>query len=176
MGIFALHTLFCRCLHVFLRFLQPVKSALAERMQNRNLPPGTGFAMSLCGGIAIGIVFWGAAEPIYHFSSPPGSLPLEPFSAPSAKWSMTITFLHWTFSPYSLYVVCAIPIGLAFYNHGQPFTVSSGLYFLMGEKCHGWFWKTGGLSLSLLHCMRCYCLFRLGIGPGQQRTQFSFRP
>ena len=112
------------------------------------------FAMSLCAGIAIGIVFWGPAEPIYHFASPPGSLPLEPFSAASAKWAMTITFLHWTFSPYSLYVVCAIPIGLAFYNHGQPFTVSSGLYFLFGNRCHGWMGKV----------IDCFCLFSIACG------------
>ncbi|MCG8615143.1 MAG: BCCT family transporter [Desulfobacterales bacterium] len=130
------------------------------------------FAMSLCGGIAIGIVFWGAAEPIYHFASPPGSLGMEAFSAESAKWSMTITFLHWTFSPYSLYVVCAIPIGLAFYNHGQPFAVSSGLYFLMGDKCHGWFGKL--VDCLCLFSIACGVTVSLGWGLAQVGSGISF--
>lgn len=130
------------------------------------------FAMSLCGGIAIGIVFWGASEPIYHFASPPGSLPLEPFSAASAKWAMTITFLHWTISPYSLYVVCAIPIALAFHNHGQPFTVSSGLYFLMGDRCHGWFGKM--IDCLCLFSIACGVTVSLGWGLAQVSSGLSF--
>lgn len=95
------------------------------------------FAMSLTAGIAIGIVFWGAAEPIYHFSSPPASSGMAPFSEESALFAISTVFLHWAFHPYALYVVCAIPMGLAYYNHKQPFAVSSSLYFLMGDKCQG---------------------------------------
>lgn len=130
------------------------------------------FAMSLCAGIAIGIVFWGAAEPIYHFASPPGSLPLEPFSAASAKWAMTTTFLHWTFSPYSLYVICAIPIGLAFYNHDQPFTVSSGLFFLFGDKCHGGLGKL--IDCLCLFSIACGVTVSLGWGLAQVSSGISF--
>ena len=92
------------------------------------------FAISLCAGIGIGIVFWGVSEPMYHLSSPPASLGLKAFGTDSAIFALSTCFLHWTFSPYSLYVICAIPIGLAVYNYKRPFTVSSSLYFLIGDK------------------------------------------
>ena len=99
------------------------------------------FAMSLCAGIGIGIVFWGVAEPIYHVSSPPGTLGLEPFSTEASVFAITTCYLHWTFTPYALYVICAIPIGLAVYNHNQPFMVSSALYFILGDRTKGWIAK-----------------------------------
>jgi choline/carnitine/betaine transport len=95
------------------------------------------FAMSLCAGIGTGIVFWGAAEPILHLAKPPASLGLEPFGADAAMFSISTVFLHWTFIPYAMYILCAIPIALAYYNYNQPLMVSSGLYFLVGDKCQG---------------------------------------
>ncbi len=95
------------------------------------------FAMSLCAGIGTGIVFWGAAEPILHLVSPPSSMGLEPLSPEAAMFSISTVFLHWTFTPYALYILCALPIALAYYNHKQPLMVSSGLYFIVGDKCQG---------------------------------------
>jgi glycine betaine transporter len=100
------------------------------------------FAMSLTAGIGFGLVFFAVAEPIYHFASPPASLGIEAFSETAALFSMSAVFLHWSFTPYALYAIIAIPIALAYYNHNQPFAVSSSLYFIMGEKCHGGLGKT----------------------------------
>lgn len=36
------------------------------------------FAISLTAGIGVGILFWGLAEPITHFSSPPKELGITP--------------------------------------------------------------------------------------------------
>ena len=95
------------------------------------------FAMSLTAGIGFGLVFFAVAEPIYHFASPPATLGIEAFSEAAALFSMSAVFLHWSFSPYALYAIIAIPIALAYYNYNQPFAVSSSLYFIMGDKCHG---------------------------------------
>lgn len=111
------------------------------RFGGKNAKPEFGtwnwFAMSLCAGIGTGIVFWGVAEPITHFAAPPASLGIEPFSEPAALFSMSRAYLHWTISPYAMYVICAIPIALAYYNYKQPLTVSSSLYFLIGDRCRG---------------------------------------
>lgn len=95
------------------------------------------FAISLCAGIGTGIVFWGAAEPIIHFSSPPESLGIAPFSTEAAYFAMSTVYLHWSFTPYALYILIGIPIALAYHNYNQPLLVSSSLYFLIGEKCQG---------------------------------------
>ncbi|AET69841.1 choline-glycine betaine transporter [Desulfosporosinus orientis DSM 765] len=95
------------------------------------------FAISICAGIGTGIVFWGVAEPMMHFATPPASLGIQPFSAQAALFAMSTVNLHWTITPYAMYVICAIPIALAYYNYKQPLTVSSSLYFLIGDKCQG---------------------------------------
>ncbi|MGN0962442.1 MAG: BCCT family transporter, partial [Clostridia bacterium] len=115
------------------------------------------FAMSLCGGIAIGIVFWGVAEPIIHLSSP--ALGIEPYSGEAVMFSISTCYLHWSITPYALYNLATIPIALAVYNYHQKLSISSGLYFLMGEKCHGGIGKfvdaislfalVGGIATSL---------------------------
>ncbi|WP_269758447.1 BCCT family transporter [Thalassobacillus sp. C254] len=42
------------------------------------------FAISLTAGIGVGILFWGLAEPITHFSDPPQVLGIEPFTEEAA--------------------------------------------------------------------------------------------
>jgi len=99
------------------------------------------FAMSLAAGIGTGIVFWGVAEPVTHLAFPPEGAGLEPYSAAAAYLAIAVVFLHWTITPYFLYDIFTIPVALAFYNYNQPFRVSSALYFLIGDKCHGWIGK-----------------------------------
>lgn len=95
------------------------------------------FAISLTAGIATGILFWGIAEPITHFMSPPDVLGLEPGSEAAAMFSMTQTFIHWTYIPYAMYAICGVGIAFATYNMKQPYHVSSILYPLFGEKTQG---------------------------------------
>jgi choline/carnitine/betaine transport len=107
------------------------------------------FTMSLCGGIAIGIVFWGVAEPLTYFAQPP--LGIEGFSSESAIFAVSQTFFHWSFVPYSFYAICTIPVALAVYNKNRKFSISSGLYFIMGERCEGFIGKiVDGLALLAL--------------------------
>jgi len=112
------------------------------------------FAMCLCGGIAIGIVFWGVAEPILHISAPPETLGIKPNSAEAVLFSISTSFLHWTFTPYAIYAIATIPIALAVYNYAQPMTISSSLYFLIGDKCRGNFGKI----------IDAICLFSIAAG------------
>ncbi len=92
------------------------------------------FAMILCGGMGVGIVLWGAAEPIYNLAAPPAVVGVEPMSEEGAVWAMGHCFLHWGFTPYALYTIFGLAIALAHYNYGQPLRVSSGLHFIWGKN------------------------------------------
>lgn len=92
------------------------------------------WAISLCAGIGTGIVFWGAVEPLLHTMSPPAAMGLEPGSNEAMIWAMRTSFLHWTLTPYAIYVVAGLVIGYAYYNLGKPYAVSSGLSLLRGGK------------------------------------------
>ena len=97
------------------------------------------FAMTLCAGIAIGVVFWGAAEPVMQFMNPPKSLGIVPFSEEAARFSLAQIFLEWTLTPYAMYTVCGISCAYAFYNMKAPRTISSAFIPIFGERMKG-FW------------------------------------
>ncbi|MGM0584470.1 MAG: BCCT family transporter [Pseudomonadota bacterium] len=64
-------------------------------------------AMLFAGGMGAGLLFWGVAEPVSHFASPPGG----PGGTPqAAREAMVITNLHWGLHAWSIYGVCALVI------------------------------------------------------------------
>ncbi|MGM0509438.1 MAG: BCCT family transporter, partial [Fusobacteriota bacterium] len=83
------------------------------------------FAITLCTTIAAGILFWGTAEPMWHFAYPPESLGIEPKSLEAARFAMETMYLHWTFIPYAIYTVPTIVFGFAYYNMKRSFSVGS---------------------------------------------------
>ena len=50
------------------------------------------FAMLFSAGMGIGLMFWGVAEPVMHYVSPPVG---TAESIESAKMAMNIVFFHW---------------------------------------------------------------------------------
>ncbi len=97
------------------------------------------FAISLCAGIATGIVFWGIAEPLYHLmdSGVFETLGITPKSEEAAMFSMVTTYIHWTFIPYAMYAICGLGIAYGAYNMNLPYRVSSTLYPLAGRHIEG---------------------------------------
>ncbi|WNC72742.1 BCCT family transporter [Thalassotalea psychrophila] len=95
------------------------------------------FSITLCTTLAVGVLFWATAEPIFHLNIPPSSSGLIPGSPQAALFSMSAMFLHWSFTPYAIYTVPALVFALAFYNLKLPFSISSSLYPVMGTKVIG---------------------------------------
>ncbi|MDR9800821.1 BCCT family transporter [Bacillus paralicheniformis] len=54
----------------------------------------TWFAMLFSAGMGIGIIFWGAAEPLVHFSAPPRA---EPETVEAATKALRYSVFHWGF-------------------------------------------------------------------------------
>lgn len=97
----------------------------------------TWFAISLTAGIGVGILFWGLAEPITHFSSPPEALGIEPGTEEAALFAISTSLNHWTLAPYAIYVLSGIAVAFAHYNLYLPYTISSTLYPLIGKRAFG---------------------------------------
>ena len=92
------------------------------------------FAMLFSAGMGIGIMFFGVAEPIMHFSSPaigPGG------TTAAAKESLSITFFHWGFHAWSIYALVGLVLAYFSYRHHLPLTLRSALYPLIGKKIYG---------------------------------------
>ena len=95
------------------------------------------FSIALCTTVAVGILFWATAEPLYQYQAPPQSLRIAPESQGARVFAMSTLIHHWTLLPYSMYAVPAVLFALAFYNLGQPFRLSSCLYPLLGKFSRG---------------------------------------
>ncbi|GED21526.1 BCCT family transporter [Halomonas halmophila] len=90
------------------------------------------FSITLCTTLAVGVLFWTTAEPLYHFMGPPSSSGLEAGSSDAMTFAMSTMFLHWSFTPYAIYAVPALIFALAFYNLRLRFSISSMLEPLFG--------------------------------------------
>lgn len=97
------------------------------------LSRGRWFSITLCTTIAIGILFWATAEPLYHLHQPPAGAGVLPNTPEAARFALSTMFLHWTFTPYSLYSLTALLFALVYYNQRQPFSLGSLLYPLLGR-------------------------------------------
>ncbi len=93
-------------------------------------------AMLFSAGIGIGLIYWGVAEPMYHFFSPPRA---EPESLEAAREAMAITFLHWGFHGWAVYAVVALSLAYFHFRLGLPLSIRSALYPLIGDRIYG-FW------------------------------------
>lgn len=91
-------------------------------------------AMLFSAGMGIGLLFYGVAEPVFHFTDSPL---VESGTAEAARLAMDITFLHWGLHPWGIY--CLVGLSLAFFsfNKGLPLSIRSIFYPLFGERIHG---------------------------------------
>ena len=92
------------------------------------------FGMLFSAGIGIGLLYWGTAEPLYHFMSPPMG---QAETVEAAKQAMSISFLHWGVHAWALYCVVALSLAYFHYRRGLPLSIRSVLYPLIGQKIYG---------------------------------------
>lgn len=92
-------------------------------------------AMLFAGGMGSGLLFWGVAEPVTHFSTPPSM----PGGTPeAAREAMVITNLHWGFHAWSIYAVCAMVIAYFTFRLNRPSMISTPIRALFpGRASNG---------------------------------------
>jgi choline/glycine/proline betaine transport protein len=94
----------------------------------------TWFAMLFSAGMGIGLLFYGVAEPVLHFHSPPG---MTGGTAAAATRAMDLTFLHWGFHAWSIYALVGLSLAYFSYNRGLPLTIRSAFYPIIGDRIYG---------------------------------------
>ena len=92
------------------------------------------FAMLFTAGMGIGLMFFGVAEPIMHYASPPTG---DPETIQSAQQAMQITFFHWGLHAWAIYALVGLSLAYFSFRYDLPLKVRSGLYPLIGNKIHG---------------------------------------
>jgi len=94
----------------------------------------TWFAMLFSAGMGIGLLFYSVAEPILHYSQPPSG---EGGTVEAAKTAMNLTFFHWGLHPWGVYALVGLALAYFGYRRGQPLTIRSAFYPLLGDRIHG---------------------------------------
>lgn len=92
------------------------------------------FAIVLCTTIAVGILFWGSAEPLNHYFYPPDFFDLDPGSKKAKSFALGALFFHWGFIPYSIYAVPSLVFGLMLYSGKPNYSLINIIKPIVGEK------------------------------------------
>ncbi len=86
-------------------------------------------AMMFAAGMGIGLMFYGAAEPLaFYRDGIPGHDPNE------VGASMAQAMFHWTLHPWAMYAIVGLAIGYSTYRLGRRQLISSAFVPLIGEK------------------------------------------
>ena len=94
----------------------------------------TWFAMLFSAGMGIGLMFFGVAEPLMHFASPPVG---TGGTIEAAREAMKLTFFHWGLHAWGIYAIVALILAYFCYRHDLPLSLRSALYPLIGERIYG---------------------------------------
>ncbi len=95
-------------------------------------------AMIFSGGMGVGLVFWGVAEPMMHFNNPPLGLN-APRSAEAAQMGMRYAFFHWGLHQWATFSLVGLSIAYVRFRHNSRGLISETFRPLLGERVdHGW--------------------------------------
>lgn len=95
----------------------------------------TWFSMLFSAGMGIGLVFWGAAEPLSHYAISPATA--DPETRNAFKESMRYTFFHWGLHAWAIYAIVALSLAYFQFRKGEPGLISATLKPIFGDKMNG---------------------------------------
>jgi len=92
-------------------------------------------SMLFAAGMGIGLMFFGVAEPLMHYLSPPTA---QTGTVVAVQEAMKMTFFHWGLHAWAIYAIVALVLAYFSYRHNLPLTLRSALYPLIGDRIYQW--------------------------------------
>ncbi|WP_163140027.1 BCCT family transporter [Bacillus sp. 22-7] len=122
------------CLYFLISPLGRIK--LGKQDDKPEFTRPTWFAMLFSAGMGIGLVFWGSAEPIYHYAvgSPTGG---AVGTDEAIKNAMRYTYFHWGIHAWAIYGIVALVLAYFNFRHGEPGLISATLKPILGDRTQG---------------------------------------
>ncbi len=93
-------------------------------------------AMLFSAGMGIGLMFFGVAEPVWHFNDP--HLGAQAQTPGAAEVAMAVSLYHWGFHPWAIYALVGLSLAFFSFNRGLPLTFRSIFWPVLGERIYGW--------------------------------------
>ncbi|AQQ51965.1 BCCT family transporter [Planococcus lenghuensis] len=111
------------------------KIRLGKEKEKPEFSTATWLAMLFSAGMGIGLVFYGAYEPLSHFIVDAAT---EEIGSDAAfKEAMQRTFFHWGFQPWGMYGMVALSLAFFQFRRGDRGLISATLKPIFGEKMDG---------------------------------------
>ncbi len=76
-------------------------------------------SMLFAAGIGVGMLFWGATDPLKHLQSNPFSDSAEP----AAVTALRLAYCHWAFSGWAIFALTDLCLAYFHYRRGYPLTL-----------------------------------------------------
>jgi choline/glycine/proline betaine transport protein len=92
-------------------------------------------SMLFAAGMGIGLMFFGVAEPVMHFLSPPTA---SVGTTEAVREAMKMTFFHWGLHAWAIYAVVGLILAYFSFRLNLPLTLRSALYPMIGDRIYGW--------------------------------------
>ncbi|KAB2331696.1 glycine betaine uptake BCCT transporter [Bacillus mesophilum] len=119
--------LFC----IFLIFSPVGTIKLGKPDEKPEYSKASWFAMLFSAGMGIGLVFYGAAEPLSHFLDPARA---EGGTPEANREAMRYTFFHWGIHAWGVYAVVALALAYFQFRKGESGLISATLKPILGKK------------------------------------------
>ncbi len=130
-------------------------------------------SMLFSAGMGIGLMFYGAAEPLAYYTDWFGTpLNVEPLTPEAERLAFSASIFHWGFTPWAVYAVLGLSLAFFTFSKGLPLSIRSIFYPLLGERVWGW---TGHVIDTIAVLATLFGLATsLGIGAKQAAGGFDF--
>ncbi|MEH0110457.1 BCCT family transporter [Tersicoccus sp. MR15.9] len=107
---------------------------------------GSWISMMFACGMGIGLMFFGVAEPLTHFVTPPPGT-VDGRTPAAVQTAMATSLFHWTLHPWAIYAVVGIAIAYSTFRLGRKNLLSEAFVPLFGRRgVDGW----GGKVINML--------------------------
>ncbi|KGJ08363.1 BCCT family transporter (plasmid) [Paracoccus versutus] len=133
---FVISTAFFLAFAIFLAFSRFGRIKLGHDDEKPEFSTRSWVCMMFSVGMGIGLMFWGVAEPISHFGTPPHGL-AEPQTQEAALVAMQYAYFHWALHPWAIYAMAGLAMAYFSYRRDLPTLVSSAFHPLLGDRIHG---------------------------------------
>jgi len=122
---------------IFLAYLMFSRYGTIRLGSNDSRPEFSFFSwisMLFAAGMGIGLMYFGVAEPMQHYSS-------EVFASDHvvsrAKSAQLYTFFHWGVHAWAVYALIGLSLAYFAYRYNLPLSLRSGFYPLLKDKING---------------------------------------
>lgn len=137
------------CLYLFISPYGDLKLGAADTVPEFSF--SSWVAMMFSCGLGIGFVFFSVAEPLTHLFESPHVIDMgQAGQAGGVAKAVQITLLDWGMHGWALFAVAAWAIAFPAYKYGQPLTVATGLYGILGERCNTSIWGRLANGLGII--------------------------